>query len=155
EFPPGGMAVPTPAADGKRLVALFGTGDLVCLDFAGRPVWIRSLADSYGPFRNRWGMGSSPLLLGDLLVVQVDHWGQSYLLGVDPETGENRWRSERDASVNWASPVPAWVKGKPQIVVAGTYRIQGYDPANGRELWSVRGMQMQCIPTPVVDGELV
>src|SRR5262249_40402000 len=91
QFPPGGMAVPTPAADGPRLFTLFGTGDLVCLDFDGRPVWVRSLAEEYGPFRNRWGMGSSPVLVGDLLVVQVDHWSQSYLLGVDARTGANRW----------------------------------------------------------------
>src|SRR5262249_46936378 len=40
-FAPGGMAVPTPATDGQRVFALFGTGDLVCLDFDGKPVWIR------------------------------------------------------------------------------------------------------------------
>src|SRR5438552_549315 len=40
-FAPGGMAVPTPATDGKLLFVLFGTGDLAALDFAGKPVWIR------------------------------------------------------------------------------------------------------------------
>src|SRR3954452_13025007 len=50
QFPPGGMAVPTPATGGKQVYALFGTGDLVCLDFAGKPVWVRSLAQEYGPF---------------------------------------------------------------------------------------------------------
>ena len=107
QFAPGGMAVPTPATDGKRVFALFGTGDLVCVDLDGKPVWVRSLAQEYGPFRNRWGMASSPLLAGELLVVQVDHWGQSYLLGVDAATGANRWRTVRDASVNWTSPVAA------------------------------------------------
>src|SRR6266545_6188672 len=43
-YPPGGMAVPTPAADGKHLYVLFGTGDLAALDFDGKPAWIRSLA---------------------------------------------------------------------------------------------------------------
>src|SRR5262245_21941580 len=104
QFPPGGMAVPTPATDGRRLYALFGTGDLVCLDLEGRPVWVRSLAAEYGPFRNRWGMAASPLLVNDLLVIQVDHWGRSYLLGVDAGTGANRWKTDRDASVNWTSP---------------------------------------------------
>jgi outer membrane protein assembly factor BamB len=168
-FPPGGMAVPTPATDGKALYALFGTGDLVCVDFAGKPLWIRSLAEEYGPFRNRWGMGSSPVLLGDLLIVQVDHWSQSYLLGVDAGTGANRWRTLRDASVNWSSPVVVVQSQKgsdprkrqrgqtpfgPQIVVTGTYRVQGYDPADGKELWSVRGLEMQCIPSPVVQDGL-
>src|SRR5262245_23352356 len=89
-YAPGGMAVPTPATDGERLYVLFGTGDLAALDMEGRPVWVRSLAEEYGPFRNRWGMGSSPILLGDALIVQVDHWSQSYLLAVDAKTGKNK-----------------------------------------------------------------
>jgi outer membrane protein assembly factor BamB len=154
-FAPGGMAVPTPATDGKYLYALFGTGDLACLDFAGKPVWLRSLAEEYGPFRNRWGMGASPILTGGLLVVQVDHWGQSYLLAVDARSGVNRWKTSRDVSVNWTSPAVAVVKGRTQIIVAGTYKVQAYDAEDGSELWTVNGLQMQCIPTPVVMGDLV
>ena len=152
-FAAGGMAVPTVAADGKRVFALFGTGDLACLDFDGKPVWLRSLAQEYGPFRNRWGMAASPLLAGGLLVVQVDHYGQSYLLGVDAVTGANRWRTPRDAAVNWSSPVTAKVKGRTQIIAAGTHKVKGYDAETGRELWSVTGLQGQCIPTPVVHGD--
>ena len=153
QFAPGGMAVPTPATDGKHVYALFGTGDLVCVDNEGRPVWVRSLAQEYGPFRNRWGMAASPILVNDMLVVQVDHHGQSYLMGVDAATGVNRWRKERDATVNWASPFPVKVAGKTQIVAAGTYALKSYSAEAGEELWSVQGLQMQCIPTPVVLGD--
>lgn len=155
QFAPGGMAVPTPATDGRRVYALFGTGDLVCVDLDGKPVWMRSLAQEYGPFRNRWGMASSPLLVGGLLVVQVDHWGKSYLLGVDAATGANRWKTTRDASVNWTSPAAVRVQGKSQIIAAGTYVLKGYDAETGHALWSVQGLQMQCIPSPVVQGERV
>jgi outer membrane protein assembly factor BamB len=155
QFQPGGMAVSTPVTDGQRLYALFGTGDLVCLDMDGKPVWVRSLAAEHGAFRNRWGMAASPLLVDGLLIVQVDHWGPSYLLAVEARTGADRWKTDRDASVNWTSPVTAVVKGKKQVITAGTYRVQGYDLEKGKELWSVTGMQMQCIPTPVVDGDRV
>jgi outer membrane protein assembly factor BamB len=152
QFAPGGMAVPTPATDGRRVFALFGTGDLVCVDTEGRPVWVRSLAQEYGPFRNRWGMAASPALAGDLLVVQVDHPGASYLLGVEAATGANRWRKRRDASVNWSSPLPVVVGTKLQIVAAGTYALRGYAADTGDELWRMQGLQMQCIPTPVASG---
>jgi len=152
QYAPGGMAVPTPTTDGRHVFALFGTGDLVCVDLEGKPVWTRSLAEEYGPFRNRWGMASSPILLGDLLVVQVDHSGQSYLLGVNAATGTNRWRTLRDASVNWTSPYPVKVGGKTQIISAGTYKLKSYAADSGAELWSVQAMQMQCIPTPVASG---
>jgi outer membrane protein assembly factor BamB len=152
QFAPGGMAVPTPATDGQRVFALFGTGDLVCVDVEGRPVWVRSLAEEYGPFRNRWGMAASPVLVGGLLVVQIDHSAQSYLLGVDPATGGNRWRTLRDASVNWSSPLPVRLSKKTQIIAVGTYTIKGYAADNGAELRNMPGMVTQCIPTPVAFG---
>jgi outer membrane protein assembly factor BamB len=154
-YPPGGMAVPTPVTDGQHLFVLFGTGDLVCLDFAGKPVWMRSLAEEYGPFRNRWGMGTSPILLGDLLLVQVDHWSQSYLLGVDKKTGFNRWKTDRPTSVNWTSPLAVKVKKHLEIVTFGTNFVRSYDPGNGAELWQVEGMHFQCIPSPVVMDNLL
>jgi outer membrane protein assembly factor BamB len=154
-YAPGGMAVPTPAADGANIYVLFGTGDFACLDFKGKPVWIRSLAEEYGPFRNRWGMAASPLLVGDLLVIQVDHWGPSYLLGVDKKTGATRWKTPRDATVNWSSPLAVKVKGDPQIIVVGTYKVKAYEPKTGKELWTVNGAGFQCIPTPVVAGDLL
>jgi outer membrane protein assembly factor BamB len=153
QFVPGGMAVPTPATDGKRVYALFGTGDLICVDVEGKPVWARSLAQEHGPFRNRWGMAASPLLLDGLLVVQVDHWGGSYLLGIHPVTGSNRWRTRRDAAVNWTSPVAIRAGGKTQILTAGTFDLKGYSADTGAELWSWRGLHMQCIPTPIVRGD--
>jgi outer membrane protein assembly factor BamB len=154
-YPPGGMAVPTPATDGKRLYVLFGTGDLAALDFTGKPVWIRSLAEEYGPFRNRWGMGTSPVLLGDVLLVQVDHWSQSYLLAVDAATGTNRWKADRPSAVNWTSPLSVKVKDRTEIVTFGTYHVRSYDARDGKELWSVDGMGQQCIPSPVTQGDLL
>jgi len=154
-YPLGGMAVPTPATDGMLVYVLFGTGDLAALDFAGKPVWIRSLAQEYGPFRNRWGMGTSPVLVGDMLLVQVDHWSQSYLLAVDAKTGANRWKADRPGSVNWTSPLAVNVKGRTEIVTFGTNFVRSYDPDKGNELWRVDGMHFQCIPSPVVMGDLL
>jgi outer membrane protein assembly factor BamB len=153
QFAPGGMAVPTPATDGRRVFALFGTGDLICVDTDGRPIWVRSLAQEYGPFRNRWGMAASPILTGDLLVVQVDHPTESYLLGVEAATGVNRWRTKREVTVNWSSPLPVPAGKKTQIVAAGNFALRGYAAETGEELWSLQGLQMQYIPTPVLSGD--
>src|SRR5207302_1315364 len=79
--------------------------------------------------------------------------GESYLLGVDAATGANRWRTVRDATVNWSSPLPVRVGKKTQLVAVGAYALRGYDADDGAELWSVQGMHMQCIPTPVVSGD--
>jgi outer membrane protein assembly factor BamB len=154
-FPPGGMAVPTAATDGERVYVLFGTGDLAALDNEGRPVWIRSLAEEYGPFRNRWGMGSSPILVNGSLIVIVDHWSQSYLLSIDPATGKNRWKTDRVETVNWSTPLPVEVAGRTELITIGTHHVRGYDAATGKERWSVEGTHQQCIPSPVVMGDLL
>ena len=154
-FAPGGMAVPTPATDGKAVCVLFGTGELAALDFAGKPIWIRSLAEEYGPFRNRWGMGSSPILAKGTLYVQVDHWSQSYLLAVDPKTGANKWKADRPGAVNWSSPLVVDVKGRTEVITFGTFHVRSYDADTGSELWRVDGMHQQCIPSPVVMGDLL
>lgn len=154
-YPPGGMAVPTGCTDGQYFYALFGTGDLVCLDFQGQPVWMRSLAEEYGPFRNRWGMASSPILVGDRLIVQVDHWSQSYLLAVDKRSGDNIWKTDRSTSVNWSSPLAIQVKGRTEIIALGTTRVWSYDPKDGKEIWQASGPHFQCIPSPVVQGDLL
>ncbi len=154
-YPPGGMAVPTPVTDGKSLYVLFGTGDLACLDFAGGPRWIRSLAQEYGPFKNRWGMGSSPLLVEDSLVIQVDHWGQSYLMAVDTRSGKTRWKIDRETHVNWSSPVAIQVNGRKEIVTVGTEKVHSYDARTGKLLWTVTGIYEQCVASPVVCDGLV
>jgi outer membrane protein assembly factor BamB len=154
-YPAGGMAVPTPATDGHAVYVLFGTGDLAALDFEGRPLWVRSLADEYGPFRNRWGLGTSPVLAQGTLYVLIDHWSQSYLLAVDPSSGVNRWKADRPTAVNWTSPLAVEVNGRREIVTFGSRHVRSYDAADGKELWRVEGLHDQCIPSPLVLGDLL
>lgn len=154
-YAPGGMAVPTPAADDRAVYVLFGTGDLAALDLEGRPLWVRSLAEEFGPFRNRWGLGTSPVLADGTLYVQIDHWSQSYLLAVDPRTGADRWKADRPTAVNWSSPLAVRVGGRQEIITFGTRHVRSYDATSGQELWHVAGLHDQCIPTPVVQGDLL
>jgi outer membrane protein assembly factor BamB len=100
-------------------------------------------------------MGTSPILVDGTLYVQVDHWSQSYLLAVDPQTGANRWKADRPTSVNWTSPLAVTVNGQRQIVTFGTNFARGYEASNGKELWRVDGMHFQCIPSPIVEDNVV
>ncbi len=154
-YPAGGMAASTPVTDGRALYVLFGTGELAALDFAGKPLWIRSLAEEYGPFRNRWGLGTSPILVEGTLYVQIDHWSQSYLVAVDPQTGANRWKTARPTAVNWSSPLAVRIGGKLEIITFGTRQIRSYDAGAGQELWHVEGLGEQCIPSPAVADDLL
>jgi len=146
------MATPTPAMDAQHVYAFFGTGDVFALDRAGRLVWQRSLADEFGPFENRFGHTSSPLLYDDLLILQCDHYGESYLLAVERSTGKTRWKVARPGTWHsWSSPrlVDVPDSTKQELVVCAAHRVDAFDPATGASLWTVGGLRRECIPTPV------
>jgi outer membrane protein assembly factor BamB len=149
------MATPTPVTDGELVWAFFGTGDLFCLTLEGELVWCRSLAQEYEPFQNRFAMGSSPVLAGNVLVLQCDHWGQSYLLGVDKHTGQNVWKTNRQEHISWSTPLVVHVEGRSELVVSATFHVKGYDAATGEELWVAPGMTRECIPTAVAAKGLI
>ena len=149
------MATPTPVTDGVYVWGFFGTGDLFCLDLDGNLIWCRSLAQEYEPFQNRFAPGSSPVLVGDVLILQCDHWGQSYLIGIDKRTGKNIWKTDRAEHISWSSPLVADVNGRPELVVCATFQVKGYDPLTGREFWAARGLTRECIPTAVAGEGMI
>jgi outer membrane protein assembly factor BamB len=149
------MASPSPVTDGEHIYAFFGTGDVFCLDFAGRLAWQRSLAAEYGEFENRFAASSSPLVFEDSLVVQCDHYGKSYVLAIDKRTGENRWKSDRpEVWLSWSSPVCTKPSGpEAELLVCGSEKMDAFDPRSGAKLWTLRGLERECVPTPIVaDG---
>src|SRR5262249_10139768 len=58
------------------------------------------------------------------------------------------------AHVNWSSPLAVEVKGRLEVVTLGSETLQGYDAATGRLLWTANGPGDQCVPSPVLAGEL-
>lgn len=153
-YPKNGMAGPSPITDGKKLWTFFASGDVFCFDLDGGLLWQRSLADEYGPFENRFAATSSPLLFEDLLLVQCDHYGSSYLVALDSATGANRWKTDRpEAWLSWSSPQLVAVEGKSEqteLVICSSEKMHGYDPRTGKLLWTVRGLARECVPTPVL-----
>jgi outer membrane protein assembly factor BamB len=155
-YPKSGLAGPTPITDGKHLWAFFGTGDLFCFDLDGGLLWQRALADEYDPFENRFAATSSPLLFGDTVILQCDHYGASYVLAIEGATGANRWKSDRpEAWLSWSSPQLVGAGDHTELLLSGSEKLDGYDPIDGRRLWTVRGLQRECVPTPVAGAGLV
>jgi outer membrane protein assembly factor BamB len=110
-----------------------------------------------GPFKTEFGAASSPILVGDKVILNLDHDSDSMLLALDKMSGKVLWRADRsEFPVSCSSPV-LWVNaGHKQIVVAGTLRVIGYDLETGKEVWTVRGMARSINMTPTVsrDGTL-
>ena len=110
-----------------------------------------------GPFKNDLGAGSSPVLVGSLVILNQDHDIDSFLLAVDKRTGKVVWKVDRsEFPVGYATPVLWEVNGKKQVVMSGWLRVAGYDLETGKELWTVAGMARAMHMTPTVgpDGTL-
>ena len=102
--PFGGVAANTPASDGRLIFAFFSSNDLACFDLEGNLKWLRGLAYEHPATRNDVGMASSPLVVGDTVVVQLENEADSFVAGLDVATGETRWQRQRQDGSVWCSP---------------------------------------------------
>jgi outer membrane protein assembly factor BamB len=149
----GSHAMASPVADSERVITFFGSSGLFCYDYAGKLLWKLPL----GPFKNNYGSASSPILMGNLVLLNQDHDLDSFLLAVDKTSGKVVWKADRSEFPRGFSTPIVWSnEGSNEIVVSGGLRVCAYSPANGRELWTVRGSARTCSMTPVVgsDGTL-
>lgn len=150
------VASSTPASDGKRVYAMFSTNDVICLDLDGNLQWLRGLTHDYPNASNSLGMASSPLIVGDTLVVQVENDSESFAIGLDSSTGENRWKIDRPILANWTSP--SLLSGKTRsddvVLLQSGKGLAAVEPATGREVWRY-GEGCGTIPSLVVSDGVV
>ncbi len=143
----------SPVTDGKHIWAFFGSRGLYCLDMKGKVKW--KVQFGVQNTRNEFGEGASPAVHGDLVVINWDHEGDSFLAALDKKTGEERWRVARDERTSWSTPLVVRDGDRNVVVVSATARVVGYDLDSGKEIWSVSGLGVNAIPTPVADDETV
>ena len=79
-------AAPTAAADGERVYVYFGSYGLLCYDFAGNQQWSVPLPVP----QSRNGHSSSPIVLGESVVLSRIVGNDSCVLAVDRKSGKNR-----------------------------------------------------------------
>ena len=141
-----GNASATPATDGERIYVSFGNRGLMAFDFEGKLVW----RQEFGPISNYWGTAGSPLLYKDRVILYQDQRAGSFVAAFDARTGRQLWRTTRDATVGWGTPIAIRVGDHDELIVHGQNRVQAYNPDTGRELWRCNGSLQEVIPTPVV-----
>jgi outer membrane protein assembly factor BamB len=154
------QANPTPATDGKTVVAVFGSGGLAAFDVSGQLKWKADLGalnpGLFGDTSSEWGHASSPVIDGDRVFVQVDRHSGSFLAAYDLASGRRLWNVARDERPVWSTPTVHEVGGRKELLVVGGYHVRGYDPATGQEIWRFKDEAEVKTPTPVVaDGLLV
>jgi outer membrane protein assembly factor BamB len=149
--PTGTFASSSPFTDGTHLYVSFGSRGIFCYDLAGNPKWHKDLGDMRT--RNSFGEGSSPTVFDNTLVLIWDHEEDSFIVALDAQTGEEKWRQPRDEVSTWATPLVVEHAGRRQVITSGTNRVRSYDLASGELLWECGGLGTNPIATPVViDG---
>jgi outer membrane protein assembly factor BamB len=144
-------ATATPITDGERVYALFGNSGMLAVDLSGKQVWHYS----FGATSNYHGPGGSPLLYKDRVIFYQDQNSDSFVAALDGRTGKAVWKTPRQESVGWGTPVAIRAGDHDEIIVSGQYAVRAYHPDSGKELWSVRGNTFEVTPTPVVAHGLV
>ncbi len=173
------MATPSPTTDGRHVFFLYGSGDLVSLDFDGNVVWSRNIQDDYGNITCQFGYGASPMAIEGKVYIPVLHreraWRgsregepfDSFLLAIDAATGKTLWRQVRKSDAlnesldSYASPIPFKHGDRTEIVVIGADYVTSHDPDTGAESWRYlyatgrRDTRWRLIPSVVTGAGLI
>ena len=150
----GSFASPTPVTDGHLVYAYFGSEGVYAYDFDGRPAWKASLG---GIGTMGVGVGTSPVLHRDLVIIQCDedNGDKSFIVALNRKTGREAWRVARRVQVSWATPIVVTASGRDELIASGAEAVIAYDPATGKELWRSKGLESNAVPSPVAAGDIV
>jgi outer membrane protein assembly factor BamB len=170
-------ASPTPVTDGEKIYAVFADGSALAVDRAGQTAWINR---DHTPFYSRHGLGSSPILCDDRLVMPFDGsnrvdeigqwpnnsdeekigwqtaWDKALVVAWNTGDGSQAWQMARGMSrISHMTPQRLEVDGKPQIVSAAGDVVQGIDPANGTLLWTLTNLGEGVTPSPAYGDGMI
>jgi len=156
-FPKICNAAPSPASDGQRVFALFSSNDLICLDLDGNLQWCRGLTFDHPNVSNSLGMASSPIVVGETVVAQLENDSQSLATGIDVKTGTSLWTIERPKRPNWTTAVslpPSGEKGESLVLLQSSAGLAAVQPRTGKAVWTY-DTGASTIPSSVVSDGIV
>jgi len=145
-----GYASATPVTDGESLFVFFGRSGVRAYDLDGKLLWHALVGSNV----NGWGSASSPILFGDLVIVNASIESES-LLALNKKTGQEVWRAT-GIRESWSTPaVVELPDGKRELVLSMHSKILGFDPATGERLWECAGVPDYVVPMTVADKGVV
>lgn len=148
-----GPASPTPVADGNNVYVFFGDYGLIGYDFEGRERWRTPL----GPFHNFYGMGASPILADDKVVLVCDQSSDSFVVALGKDDGRIRWKTARPEALSGHSTPIVYhpSQGSTQILAPGSFRLDAYSAESGESVWWAHGLASEMKSTPALGADTV
>jgi len=145
-------ASPSPVSDGKNVFAFFGELGLISYGPDGKERWRVPL----GPFNSFYGMGGSPVISGNTVVMVCDHRDGSFIVAVDARSGKTLWKTNRSNFEGYSTPAiykPA--TGPAQVIVLGSNSVDAYSLDKGERLWWVSKVGAYPKGVPVIGTDIV
>ena len=143
-IPAPNVGTPRNITPGKMVVAAY--------DLDGNQKWLVKP----GNFISAHGYCASPVLFENLVVVNGDHDGDSYLVALDKQTGKTVWKIDREHKIrSYVTPLIREIDGRTQMILSGSKHILSVNPRDGSQHWVVQGPTEQFVASMVYDGKLL
>jgi len=146
-------ASPSAVIDDKMIYVFFGDYGLLAYDYQGNEIWKHPL----GPFNNEYGMGASPILVDNKLILVVDQTVNSYIIAIDKKNGEEIWKKSRpEATTGHSTPISYQAEnGEKQILVPGSFLLIAYSAESGEKIWWTGGLSFEMKSIPVLYRDML
>jgi outer membrane protein assembly factor BamB len=146
-------ASPSPVTDGKQVYVFFPDFGLLAYDLEGNELWRLP----QGPFNNLYGMGASPVLVDEKVILVCDQNTDSYIIAIDKYSGRQVWKTVRpEARSGHSTPVVYTPEGgRKHILVPGSFFLTAYEARTGEKIWWSGGLSVEMKSTPVVRDDVL
>ena len=145
-------ASPSPASDGKNIYVFFGDYGMVSYGFDGNERWHVPM----GPFNNVYGMGASPVVVDDKVVLVCDQSSGSFIAAFSLADGKERWRTARPEALSGHSTPSILKSGEKSLIVApASFRMDVYSADTGESVWFIHGLASEMKSVPVIEGDTI
>ena len=146
-----GHSAPTISTDGRRVYAIFANGDIVAIDMNGSRVWAKNL----GVPQNHYGHSSSLITYKNLVIVQFDQRTNPRVVALSSTTGDEVWSTPRKVKISWSSPILVNTGSRMELMLVAEPSVASYDPATGKQLWSIDCISGEVGPSLAYAGGVV
>ncbi len=146
-----GYASSSAVTDGTSVFFFFAHVGVHAYSVDGKKVWEANVGEK----PHDWGAGSSPILYGDLLIVNAALESDT-LFALDRRTGKEVW-SVRGFPASWNTPVIMKLKdGYEEMIVNASGKLRAFNPKTGEELWNCQSIRAaELCPSVLVHDEII
>jgi len=159
----------SPATDGQRVIAVYGSAGVVCYNLEGKLLWKRDL----GKIDFEWGAAASPVIHGDLVYIYRGPDPKAHLIALDKRTGKTIWQTNDPAVsidgrtdgfrgnknrkwiCSFSTPIIMTAKGREELIMSFPGSLAGLNPRTGRQLWTCRGLNPLIYSSPIAGENVV